>query len=182
MVAKVNKKLEQILLDIKSNNDVKIAKAIKTLETAGNSSVIRPLANLLLGDELSDSSKFAIIEMFSSLKDSTTAVEMMDVIGDPQFLEIRQTLLTTLWNTKVDYSNYIDEIVEIATTGTFMETLECLTIVENMDGPFMEEDILECQLHLKNYLENDAVKEPQKSELLSELALIIKDINENLMD
>ena len=169
-------------MDLHSKDEQKINRAIKSLESNGDSSVIRPLSLLLLQDELSDKNKLAIIEMFSSLKDSSTAVEIMDVIGDSEFLPIRQTLLTTVWNTKVDFSNYIDEFVEIATKGSFMETLECLTIIENMEGPFMEENILECQLHLKNYIEDDAPKEVQKAELLSELALILKDINENLQD
>lgn len=182
MTEKTNKKLQQILMDLHSKDEQKITRAIKSLESNGDSSVIRPLSLLLLQDDFSDKNKLAIIEMFSSLKDSSTVVEMMDVIADEQFLPIRQTLLTTIWNTKVDFSDYIDDFVEIATTGSFMETLECLTIIENMEGPFMEENILECQLHLKNYLEDDSLKDVQKAELLSELALVIKDINESLMD
>jgi hypothetical protein len=63
-----------------------------------------------------------------------------------------------------------------------METLDCLTIIENLEGPFMEEDILEAQLHLKSYLEDTATKDDQKSHLLSEIAIAIKDINENLQE
>ena len=182
MAKEISKKMQQIYMDLHSKDEQKIARAIKSLESNGDSSVIRPLSLLLLQDDISDKNKLAIIEMFNSLKDSSTAVEIMEVIGDSEFLPIRQTLLTTVWNTKVDFSDYIDEFVEIATKGSFMETLECLTIIENMEGPFMEENILESQLHLKNYLEDESLKEVQKSELLSELALILKDINENLQD
>ena len=63
-----------------------------------------------------------------------------------------------------------------------METLECLTIIENMEGPFMEEDILESQLHLKRYLEGEGQQDKQKAQLLSEIALLIKDINEGLTE
>jgi len=107
---------------------------------------------------------------------------MIEVLNEEKYLPIRQEILSTIWNTKVDFSNYIDEFVEIAVNGSFMETLDCLTIIENLEGPFMEEDILECQLHLKNYMESKAPKDEQKSQLLSEIALAIKDINENLID
>jgi len=90
--------------------------------------------------------------------------------------------LTTIWNMKVDFSGYIDEFVHIAVFGDFMETLECLTIIENMEGPFMEEDILESQLHLKRYLEGEGQQDKQKAQLLSEIALLIKDINEGLTE
>ena len=54
--------------------------------------------------------------------------------------------------------------------------------IENMEGPFMEEDILESQLHLKRYLEGEGQQNEQKAHLLSEIALLIKDINQNLTD
>jgi hypothetical protein len=132
--------------------------------------------------ELSPDNRSEILELLCSLKDSSVCVEIMEVICDPNYLPIRQEILTTIWNTKVDFSDYIDDFVEIATKGTLIETLDCLTIIENLEGPFMEENILECQLHLKNYLEDTQEKDPKKSEFLSEIALIIKDINQNLMD
>lgn len=178
---KTSKKLAQILSDLKSNDQKKIAKSLKSLETHGNSSVVQPLADKLMGD-LSDANRSAIIELFSSLKDTSAAVEIMEIIGDEDYLTIRPLMLNSVWNTKVDFSNYIDEFVEIAVKGSFMETLDCLTIVENMEGPFMEEDILESQLHLKDYLEDSAPKEMKKAQLLSELAILIKDINEKLQD
>ena len=106
----------------------------------------------------------------------------MDIIEDKHYLPIRQTVLSTIWNTKVDFSDYIDDFVLIATTGTFLETLDCLTIIENLEGPFMEENILECQLHLKNYIESNPPRDEQKAELLSEIAIAIKDFNENLQE
>lgn len=183
MTAKaIDKKLKAIMEMLNSSDQKKIAKSLKELEVHGDSSVIKPLAEKLKSGELSDKNRAAIIELLCSLKDSSVSVEIMDVVQDEDFASIRQELLTAIWNTKVDFSSYIDDFVEIAVKGTFMEALDCLTIIENLEGPFMEEDILECQLHLKNYLESDAPKDPQKSHILSEIAILIKDINENLMD
>lgn len=178
---KTNKKLQQILLDLGSKDDKKIAKAIKAMEAHGDASVIRPLATALLTD-LSEKNRSAILELLSSLKDTSAAVEIMEVVGDEKYITIRPEILTTIWNTKVDFSNYIDEFVEIAVNGSMMEALDCLTIIENLEGPFMEEDILECQLHLKNYLEDDSPKDEQKAHLLSEIAIIIKDVDRKLVD
>ena len=57
-----------------------------------------------------------------------------------------------------------------------------ITIIENLEGPFLEEDILESQLHLKNFLESKEEKDAQKAYILSEIALKIKEINQSLMD
>ncbi len=178
---KENKKLKEIIAELNTGDQSKIARSIKSLESHGDSSVIKPLADKLLTD-LSESNRKAILELFSSLKDSSVCVEIMDIVQNDHYISIRQELLTTIWNTKVDFSAYIDDFVEIAVKGSFMETLDCLTIIENLEGPFMEEDILECQLHLKNYLEDTSEKDKQKAQLLSEIAILIKDINQKLMD
>lgn len=178
---KKDTKLKQILMDLGSEDEKKISKAIKALEANGDPSVIKPLSEKLLSG-VSEKNQKEILELFSSFKDSNVTAEMMDVIEDSRYLPIRQLLLSTVWNTKVDFSDYIDEFVQIAVDGDFMETLDCLTIIENMEGPFMEENILEAQLHLKNYLEQQGDNDQQKAQLLSEIALLLKDINRNLQD
>lgn len=177
---KHQQKLQKILADLNSDDSKKISKALKSLEVHGDSSVIKPLAKRLL-QGVSETNESEIIELLSSLKDTSSVVEIMDVLGDSEFRPIRQKILTSVWNTKVDFSNYIDEFVEIAVNGNFMEALDCLTIIENLEGPFMEENILECQLHLKSYMESNA-KDQQKEYLLSEIAIKLKDFNENLED
>lgn len=178
---KKGNKLKQIMLDLATDDSKKLSKAIKALESHGDPSVIKPLSEKLLSG-VSEKNQKEILELFSSFKDTSVTAEMVDVIEDEHFLPIRQLLLSTVWNTKVDFSNYLDEFVLIATEGNFMETLECLTIIENMEGPFMEENVLEAQLHLKNYMEQPGAKDEQKAQLLSEIALLLKDINQNLQD
>jgi hypothetical protein len=182
MADKKKSKLIEIIKEFKSSDPKKISKAIKSFEVHGDSSVLRVICDRLLQGDLNEKNTREVLEFMSSLKDSTVAVEMIELINDDKYLSIRQPLLTTVWNMKVDFSGYIDEFVHIAVFGDFMETLECLTIIENMDGPFMEEDILESQLHLKRYLEGEGQQDKQKAQLLSEVALLIKDINEGLTE
>jgi len=178
---KSTQKIKKLLEDIQSTDEKKISKAVKSLESHGNTTVIKPLANRLLSP-ISEKNKTEILELFSSLKDSSACVEVMEIIEDEKFRSIRQWMLSTIWNTKVDFSGYIDEFVLIATQGDFMEAMDCLTIIENLEGPFMEEDLLECELHLKNYVESNPEKDEQKEYILSEIAIKLKDINASLMD
>jgi hypothetical protein len=178
---KQKQKLNQILEDLRSKDKKKISKAIKSLESHGDSTVIRPLAEILMNGT-NEKAQSEILELLSSLKDSSVTSEVMRIIEDENFLPVRQQMLSTIWNTKVDFSDYIDEFVEIATKGNFMEALDCLTIIENLEGPFMEENILECQLHLKNFMESNKAVDEQKAQILSEIALKIKEINMSLMD
>lgn len=176
-----DKKLEQLLMDLRASDDKLVAHAIKSLEIHGNSKAIRPIAERLM-QPISEKNRADLVELLCSLKDSGARVELMEVIGDSSFEPIRRELLSTVWNMKVDFSDYVAEFVEMAVSGDFMQALECLTIIENLEGPFIEEDILEAQLHLKNYLESEQRKDEQKAHILSEIAIAIKEINQQLMD
>lgn len=181
MASKQQQKVDLIIADLRSDDPKKVKKAIKLLEVNGNSTVIKPLF-AILKEGLPDKLQSQLLELLCSLKDTSVTVEVMDVLEDKEMLDIRHLVLTTIWNTKVDFSDYIDDFVEIAAKGSFMEALDCLTIIENLEGPFMEENILESQLHLKDYLENGDRSDAQKAEIMSEVAIFIKETNMNLMD
>lgn len=170
-------KIKQLVDDLKTGNEVKITAALKALQINGDSSVLNSLADLLLTD-LSEKNKQETLEFLSCLNDSSTIDGMIELIKEQKYLPIRQELLSTMWNNKLDYSYYLPEFVEIAVDGNFMEALECLTIIENLEGPFEERHILESQLHLKEYLEDQSPKDPQKAQIMSEIALILKDFDQ----
>lgn len=181
-MATKQQKVDLLISEIRTLDPKKVKKAIKALEEHGNGTVIRPLYTILLEGKLDDELQAEVFEFLCSLKDTSTVVEIMDLIDDPEFRPVRNWLLMSVWNMKVDFSDYIDDFVQIATKGDLMEVVDCWTIIENMEGPFMEENILESQLHLKDYLENGDRSDTQKAELMSEIALRIKEIDMNLQD
>ena len=82
---------------------------------------------LVLVNQVSDISK--IQEQLTDLGHEA----VFQIIGETDYLPIRQLLLSTIWNSKLDYSYFLPEFVEISIDGDFMEALECLTIIENLD-------------------------------------------------
>lgn len=181
MASKKQQKVDLIIADLYSDDPKKVKKAIKSLEVHGNATVIKPLFTILK-EGLPDKLQSQLVELLCSLKDTSIVVEVMEVLEDKEMLEMRPLVLTTIWNMKVDFSDYIDDFVQIAAKGSFIEAIDCLTIIENLDGPFMEENILESQLHLKDYLEKGDRSDAQKAEILSEIAIFIKETNMNLID
>ena len=69
----------------------------------------------------------------------------------------------------------MEVFVDLALKGDFIITLECLTIIENLDGPFSEKSVMESQVLLGAYAESNPDKNSQKGMLISEIALLIKD-------
>ena len=169
-------KIEQLLSDLKSGVDTKILNALKSLQVNGNITVIRPIVELLMTD-ISHQIKTQVLNFLGDLKVTQASEEIIAILKDEKFIGQRQQVLSTIWNCKVDYSEYIAEFIEIACEGNFMEALECLTILENLDGPFEEHHILECQLHLKEYMETPNQTDVQKAQIMSEIALLLREFD-----
>ncbi len=140
--------------------------------------MLYPIA-LSLKNTKSDKNRKEIMHFFSSLIDPNTAATMVELIQNDDLLSIRQMLLTTIWSGKIDYSAFVAEFVELAVEGDFLIAMDCLTIIEQMSGPFSESHLLEAQLHLKEYLEKTAEKEQKHREIMSEIAFKMKEFIQN---
>lgn len=170
-------KIAKLIEDLHSGNENKVSAALKALQSIGDVTILKPIAEILLNLDKKSATRSEYIEFLSSLKSSDAIEEVMEIVRDDKFASIRQEILGTIWNSPLDYSYFLPEFVEIAVDGNFMEALECLTIIENMEGPFEERHILESQLHLRDYIEDTDPKDPQKAQIMSEIALIIKDFD-----
>ncbi len=170
-------KITRLLEDLNSGNDSKFNAAIKSLQVHGDITAIEPLVEMLMGN-LSDSQKSALIELLSTLNISDAPEEIIRLVREDKYLSVRPILLGSIWNSKLDYSHYLSDFVEIAVDGDYLDTLECLTIIENLEGPFEERHILESQLFLRDYIESDGKsKDARKAVLISEIALLLKDFD-----
>ena len=180
-MATVNKrkeaKINSLVADLLSGNETKSSAAIKALQSNGDPSVLAHLADILKKD-ISEKLRNEIISLLNDLRDTDAITPMMEVLRNEEDAEVRKILLSTVWSSKLDYSKYLPDFVAMAIEGDFMEALECLTIIENLEGPFEEQLILESQLHLRDYVQDDAPKDPQKSHIMSEIALILKDFDQ----
>ena len=166
-------KLKLILKDLNSADPSKIKSALKSLQVHGNETVIKPIIDVLNSND-DDEVRVSIVTFLADLKDSSVKPEIMSILNDDSFSFVRQDVLSSVWNSKIDYSEYIADFVGLGCQGNFLEAFECLTIIENLEGPFEERHLLECQLHFKDYYSNNEAKEPQKAQIISDLATLIK--------
>lgn len=169
-------KVKLLIDELNSGNPSKISASIKALQANGDISILEPMVRLLSSD-VSEKIKSEVIEFLSSLKDTDSVDEIMRILKDSATIEVRGKVLATIWNSPLNYSYYLADFVEIAVEGDFMEALECLTIIENLEGPFEERYVLESQLHLQDYAKDTNPKDPKKAQIMSEIAILIKDFS-----
>jgi hypothetical protein len=175
---KINRKAQKIqslLNDIQSDSLTKVKAALEALEINGDPSVIPSIIRELTLEGHSEKNML-LLDFLSIIKTPNAIEAFMEVLDDSRFLPYRQLILNVIWNSPLNFSDYLPRFVEIALNGDFMETLECLTIIENLVGPFEEKSVFEAHLLLST-IEIDA-NDDKKKALLSEIALKIKEFQQ----
>ena len=176
---KPNKKVDELLKKLGSNEPKEIIKAINGLKTHGNKTVILPLIQLHSSTS-NNAIKGEIENLLNTLKSTKATEEMINCLVDDQFKDSHLAILSSIWNSNLDYSLYLDEIVTAAINGEMMEAMECLTIFENLEGEITEEKILPPLLTVNQFLNDNSGSTDPKYKLMLEVGQILQNLNNTL--
>ncbi|MFT5819020.1 MAG: hypothetical protein ACI8ZM_000242 [Crocinitomix sp.] len=172
------KKIKDLLSDLANGDNKQQIKAIQGLKVHGNETVIESLL-LVLANDPNAGLYSEIVDLLNTPKSTKVPAEIAKALVDKRFVEIRHTLLTTIWNSGLDYRPYLEEIVTAATEGEMMDALECITIIENIEGEMTEDQLFEPLIVLTEYLGSTQDDGP-KLELIREVTATLQNINNML--
>ena len=176
-------KVKAILIDINSGQEKKITDGLKALKVNGDDDVILPIIDVW-NKGVTPATEKEIITFLGDIKSTSSAQSIMDILLNEEYNKIHLSLLTTIWNSKVDYSEYLVDFVSLAVKHDFMVALECLTIIENMEGPFEEHHILDAEIILREFAENHSEnksEEDKKVQMILEISNLVKGFDERAM-
>ena len=89
--------------------------------------------------------------------------------------EIKELLLFSIWSSGIDMTNHITELIEAACSGNFMVILEALTVLENLEGPFNDEDLFQGSTLIQEQIyESD---DENRKELLQSMYNVIQEFS-----
>ncbi|MBL7942856.1 MAG: hypothetical protein JNM00_08825 [Flavobacteriales bacterium] len=162
---------EQLKRDLMSDDLATVVSALKKCRESGDVSAVPVLIGLYATTQVPMIRK-ETGEMLGSLKVTGSEQAFMAALKMPGYANIRQDLVSFMWNSGVQPNGYLSELVELALHGSFGEALECLTLIEGMDGPFAEEQVLESLTAVKKYL-GTAVSD-EKSALFRDLLVMLE--------
>ncbi len=165
---KQNKLIDDLIQDLSSKDPKILTSALKRVRSKGNEKVIPSLFNIIESNpesKLVDEAKSIILE----LKSTASIPYLLEVLENHNNSEIRELVLSSFWQTGFNAHQHIDKFVTAATKGSYMEAFEAYTVIDNLEGPFEEESIMEAQLVLKTYFSanND---EDEKFAILKNIA------------
>jgi len=177
-VRKNQKKLQAALDFLNKKDHASVKAAIAILKDDGHPTILKDLFNILASLERPEQQ--LMIGFLADIKDTDAIEEFISYLEEETNAANRKLVLSAIWNSKLPFDEHLPFFVMLASQGDYLEALDCLTIIENMSGPFDESQLLESQLLLKEYIEERAPQTDQKAQIMSEIAWFVKEQNEGI--
>ena len=140
-----------ILEDLKYSDKTRVNNAIKKLSNKADASIIKALLELYSTLKEDSYVKKQLKDVFSQLKISKAVPVLIKGLSHKEN-QIKELCLFSLWSSSLDAADYLPPIVQCACKGDYMVALEALTLVENLEGPFSEQDLIESMIFINEYL------------------------------
>lgn len=152
MSTKQDKIQEDLQKELQSTEEKTVLDAIHKIKYHGHPKLIPDLLNRWFNS--SGEIENALTNLLYSLKDKAVIPVLFEEIDKSKNKDHREKIISILWNAGLEPKNYLVKLIQIAIKGDFLEALECLTVIENMEPPFPEDQLMESQILLKEYFAN----------------------------
>ena len=162
--------INQLKEDLSSSNDSVITKALTKTRAKGNEQLIDPLIELYTKTE-NQKIKEEIKSIFSELKNKDILDFLLPQLSEGSN-EVKELILFSIWSSGIDMTDHIPELIEASCSGDYMVILEALTVLENLEGPFNEDDLFQANTILQQYLyESEDSKEKELIKSMYDIVL-----------
>lgn len=160
--SKINPEIKNKLFSSDTN---KVLEAINSLKEIGNSDYL-PILFELLQAEPEQAVEKEILKLLGTIKDKETVPAFIDALKNPKFSKIKKELLTTCWQNGLDFSPYMDLLVDIIINDEWATAFEAFTTIENLEHFPPENEMKDIKLKIAGALK---VANEQKSYFLEEI-------------
>lgn len=159
-------KLKQQIQALRSSNRSAILDTLKDLRDDGDVSVLPDLFNLMLVQE--DREILGeISSLLNDLKDQEAAAILVEAVANPEYQDIRTSLVAACWQNGLSYSKHISTFVEVALTGDYSTAIEAFTVIEAAATDLEKEERTRLVLSLKSQIPRlEELKKPLLVELV----------------
>ena len=173
-VKRNDNKFNNIIKDLQGNDTQKVLTAIKQLRKSGKLEAIEPLLDVYLVNKDSEVQQ-AITELLFDLKAENTTQAIINAIENDKYFSIKTFLISIFWQSGLDASNHLSYLVQEAVNGDFNVCLEALTVIENFDATFGEDEVNDLIFDVEETIDIEENEEKQK--LLISLRMVLQQLN-----
>jgi hypothetical protein len=136
------RRLEAIRSDLFSGDDTRVAKAIQSCEDDGSAPMVEPLL-AFYASKAPESLRARVASMLGTLKISNVENYFLQALSNAEWKHIRKDIVGFMWSIGLQPVDAVSQISDLAASGDYALTLECLTLLESIEDPIPEEQLLE---------------------------------------
>jgi hypothetical protein len=161
---------DEIRRDLFSDDDAVVTRAIDRCREQGSASLVEALIAFYASDAAA-TLRNEVGAMLGSLKVSGVEGFFETALKNRSLAHIHKDLISFMWNSDINPSSMLSEISAIAVNGDYSTRLECLTLIENSEAVFPEENLLPAIELLTQFLGNRPLHDadPLLMDMLSNL-------------
>ncbi len=137
-----NRLIEEVKRDLFSGNDVLVMKALNRSREKGTSEFVEPLISFFAVTP-NETFKSEIADMLSTLKVTKIEPVFTQALANQSYKHIRKDLLAFMWSSGLQPVKSVKVITDMALEGPYEVTLEALTLLESIEDPIEEDQILD---------------------------------------
>ena len=158
---------------LKSKDNKELSKTLKDIESKDDIRLLMPLIELGKRNE-NEKIELKITKLLFDLKLTKGHSIILNELKDGEPSGFRSILISTIWNANIQALDYLDVFVKIAIEGSFLESIECLTVIEETEGEVVEEQVLESLILLREFLQNNS--DSDKKTIIEDILRRVEDI------
>lgn len=140
-IFKLNKmkqeEINSILAAFRTGNIAKTETIINELKDKGNAQLFSSLTDEYMSFD--KNVKQSIYTLFCDIKDQSIAEIFVNKIKNSTDHELQEILLSAAWNSRLDFTNYLETFIDIVTECEFQLAFEAFTVIENVEAKVSEE-------------------------------------------
>jgi hypothetical protein len=124
------KKLRELDIILAKDNSLLVTEAVKALRSEEPFEGAAGLLVALFDKTDNRSIHKSIEEFFNDIKDKSVRPEIITEIRKPWKANTISMLVASCWQSGLDYSEYLNDMVNIFLKGDYPTSIECMTVIE----------------------------------------------------
>ena len=145
----INNKLKAELF---SSDEAVVLKALDSIGEDGDREMVAPVLELLAHTS-SEAVKDVVLGQLSELKIGDMEGLFIEKIQLEEFQSYHQQLVSCMWSSGMNPTDDLHVFSKLAVDGDYMTALEVLTLLENMEGPFDNESLMDAFQDVSEFVE-----------------------------
>lgn len=153
---------------LRSGHDGQVLEAIDEIGRNGSPEILPELARLITKNRNREVLS-AARTIFFDLKNPESVEVLKSIIDETNDKDTKQVLVAACWENGLNFSVQLPFFVDLVLDEDYLISIEAFTVIENMPGPFVNEDVQQCLDTVYSWLDG-----PENEGIVNSLLEVLK--------